>query len=266
VSASAQFTGEIPTYYDRYLGPFLFEPYAADLVGRLQPQDGMRVLEIACGTGVLTRRLRRTLPASASVTATDLNEAMVSYARAAVTDAGISWAVADAQALPFEAGSFDAVLCQFGLMFLPDKAQGFREARRVLAPGGRLLANVWRAPAENRYAATAIELLRSLFAEDPPAFLETPFGYHDADRIRADASAGGWDRVELDEVRLQGQSPSALDFATGFVRGSPLSHELLARGADLEQVAVALAGALARDGAEQPFTRPLAATVISAER
>jgi SAM-dependent methyltransferase len=266
MSATTQFTGEIPVHYDRYLGPFLFEPYAADLAGRVAPREGARVLEVACGTGVLTRRLRAVLPASASITATDLNEAMVAYARAAPGSEDIRWAVADAQALPFEDGSFDAVLCQFGLMFLPDKAQGFREARRVLAPGGQLLANVWRAPAENAYVLRASELLSRHYPVDPPAFLDTPFGYHDADRIRADASAGGWQQIALDDVRLQGESPAAVDFATGFLRGSPLVHELLARGADLDALVSELGALLARDGGARPFRAALAATVISAER
>src|SRR6476659_1225915 len=134
----AEFSGSIPRHYDEYLAPVLFEPYASDLVGRLRMSDGMRVLELACGTGVVTRRLREALPASATLVATDLNEAMTSYARAAVPVPGIDWRVADMQALPFEDGSFDVVVCQYGFMFPPDKPLAFRETRRVLAQGGVL--------------------------------------------------------------------------------------------------------------------------------
>ena len=137
-SSAAKFAGSVPGFYDRHLGPVLFEPYAADLLSRLPTADGLRVLEIACGTGIVTRRLREALPDSALVVATDLNEPMIAYAREAVPAPGIVWQQADAQALPFDGGSFNVVVCQFGFMFLPDKVEGFREARRVLSTDGVL--------------------------------------------------------------------------------------------------------------------------------
>jgi len=264
--AVVQFTGEIPRYYDRCLGPVMFEPYAADLLARVPMREGLRVLEIACGTGIVTRHLRQALPASASLVATDLNEAMLSYARASQPAGGVSWQVADAQALPFEDGSFDVVACQFGVMFLPDKPQGFREARRVLAPGGLLLVNVWRALEENPYAQAAHAMLARRYPDDPPRFFETPYGYHDPDRLRADLAAGGWDRVRLDDVRLEAASPSAAELADGFVHGSPLAHELVARGAELEAFAADLAREFAALGGGTPCRTQLSATVITAER
>ena len=134
-SSAAGFSGSVPALYDLHLGPVLFEPYASDLVSRLPSGDRLRVLEIACGTGIVTRRLQEALP-DAAIVATDLNEPMIDYARGAVPAPGILWQQADAQALGFDDGSFDVVVCQFGFMFLPDKVQGFREARRVLASGG----------------------------------------------------------------------------------------------------------------------------------
>src|SRR6516162_7772967 len=136
MSSLASFSGSVPANYDRYLGPVLFEPYARDLAARMPAGDGVRVLELACGTGRVTRRLREALPETATLHATDLNEPMVDYARAVVAEPGIAWQAADAQALPFPDESFDVVVCQFGLMFLPDKVQGLREARRVLTPRG----------------------------------------------------------------------------------------------------------------------------------
>jgi len=263
---AAQFTGEIPRNYDRCLGPMLFEPYAADLVARVPMRAGLRVLEVACGTGILTRRLREALPASASLLATDLNVAMLEYARASQQAGDVGWLVADAQALPFDDGSFDVVACQFGVMFLPDKALGFREARRVLAPGGVLLANVWRALAENAYADIANTLLTRRYHDDPPRFFETPYGYHEPDRLLGDLAAGGWDQIRLEDVRLEGTSPSADEFANGFARGSPLSHELVARGADLGGFQRELAREYAALGGEAPCRMQLSATVITAER
>src|SRR5439155_12537094 len=140
---------------------------------RLPHREGLRVLELACGSGIVTRRLREALPESATLVATDLNEPMVAYARKAVGRKGIEWRQADAQALPFADSSFDVVVCQFGFMFLPDKALGFREARRVLAPGGMLLGNVWRSLAENPLLQVIHVTLAELFPDDPPRFLET---------------------------------------------------------------------------------------------
>jgi SAM-dependent methyltransferase len=244
----------------------LFEPYAADLVSRIQPRDGLRVLELACGTGILTRRLRRRLPTSATLVATDLNAAMVAYARAAVTDPGIEWQTADAQALPFADAAFDVVLCQFGLMFLPDKPQGFREARRVLAVGGTLLANVWHSIDANPFARAMQTRLARLYPDDPPRFLETPYGYHAVDRLRADIAEAGWQTIQLEDLEIQSTSPSAADFMTGFVRGSPLRHELVNRGADLDAIVRELAEALIPVGGDRPFMAALAATVITATR
>jgi len=135
---NAAFEGTIPQHYDRYLGPLLFHPYADDLAARLVPKPDVRVLEIACGTGLVTRRLLDRLGGSGSILATDLNEAMLAYARSQVVAApGLQWRQADAVKLPLPDRSFDAVVCQFGLMFFPDKAAALREAFRVLRPGGR---------------------------------------------------------------------------------------------------------------------------------
>ena len=191
--SAAQFSGSVPGFYDRYLGPVLFEPYAVDLVSRLPAGDRLRVLEIACGTGIVTRRLRESLGKSATLVATDLNEAMVSYARDAVPAPGIDWQQADAQALVFDDGAFDVLVCQFGFMFLPDKVQGFREARRVLASGGVLLANVWHSLEANPVAGAIHTTVARLFPADPPRFLETPYGYHDTARIHADMAQAGWE-------------------------------------------------------------------------
>jgi SAM-dependent methyltransferase len=265
VSTTAQFTGSIPELYDRQLGPVLFEPYGADLVARVPRGEELRVLELACGTGIVTRRLREALPASTAIVATDLNDAMVAYARSAVPAAGIEWRQADAQALPFPDESFDALLCQFGFMFLPDKGLGFREARRVLAPGGVLLGNVWAPLDENPAARVVAETVAELFPADPPRFFETPYGY-DRDKLRADLEAAGWSDVRLEVVRLAGESPTAGGYALGFVRGSPLTHELVARGADLDAVERKAAEALAAHIGDRPLRAEQAAVVITARR
>jgi SAM-dependent methyltransferase len=264
--SSADFSGSIPRHYDEYLVPIMFEPYAEDLVRRV-PRDGVtRVLELACGTGIVTRRLRETLTDSATLVATDLNAPMVEYARAAVPLAGIEWQTADAQALPFADASFDVVVFQFGIMFLPDRPRGFAEAHRVLRPGGTLLVNTWNALDENPAYRAMQDALTAMFPGNAPRFLETPYGYHDPARMHADAAAGGFADVKIEPVRMRTQGPSALEFARGFTRGTPLTHELAERGAQLDAAAEAIAQAVARVGGVAPLTLDLAATVIIARR
>lgn len=266
MSSHASFSGSVPENYNRYLGPVLFEPYAQDLLARLDRRDGVRVLEVACGTGVVTRRLREELPASSTLVATDLNEPMLDEARKLVPLAGITWQQADAQELPFPDASFDAYVCQFGLMFLPDKVRGLSEARRVLAPGGQLIANVWLSGADNEHVPVIRSVLDRLYPDSPPTFLDVPHGYHDPERIRADLEAAGFTDAMLDTMRVSSESPTALDFGTGWAWGSPLTHELVARAADLDEVARALADELAAVGGSEPFRVELGAIVISAAR
>src|SRR5438105_936996 len=171
------FAGSIPEIYDRYLGPALFDPYAEDLARRLADLSSGALLETAAGTGRVTRALARVLPDAGSIVATDLNQAMLDFAAAQPGAARISWQQADAAALPFEDARFDAVVCQFGVMFFPDKPGGYREAARVLKPGGRFLFNIWDRIEANIFAQVTTEALIAIFPDDPPLFLaRTPYG------------------------------------------------------------------------------------------
>jgi SAM-dependent methyltransferase len=174
------FSGAVAAVYDTYLVPLIFEPYAADLVGRLTSRSLTGVLEVAAGSGVVTRALAAALPARVVVVATDLNRPMLERAAAVGTARAVEWRQADAMALPFPDGSFDAVVCQFGVMFFPDKPKAYAEARRVLRPGGVFIFNVWDRIEENEFADTVTAALGALFPRDPPRFLpRTAHGYHD---------------------------------------------------------------------------------------
>ena len=164
------FTGSIPAMYEKYMVPLIFEHYAADLARRLASQSPSRVLEIAAGTGVVTRQLATTLPQDVAIVATDLNRPMLELAERIGTSRPVQWQHADAMQLPFPDRSFDAVVCQFGAMFFPDKARAFAEARRVLRTGGVLLFNVWDRIEENEFADAVTATLAEVFPEDPPAF------------------------------------------------------------------------------------------------
>src|SRR6266508_6700501 len=161
------FSGSIPELYDTHLVPLIFEPYAADLVERLASKPVARVLEIAAGTGVVTRTMASSLPKSVSIVATDLNQSMLDQASALGTERPVEWRQADAMRLPFRDGTFDAVVCQFGVMFFPEKAKAFSEARRVLRPGGVFIFNVWDRIKENEFADTVTTALEFLFPKDP---------------------------------------------------------------------------------------------------
>jgi SAM-dependent methyltransferase len=261
VASNTAFTGYIPDFYDSKMVPALFEPYADELVTRVPVREGLRVLELACGTGVVTRKLRAALPESATLVATDLNEAMTSFAAQAVPAAGIDWRPADMQELPFADGSFDVVLCQFGFMFPPDKPQAFREARRVLAPGGVLLASIWGSLDDNPSMAVMDRALTMLYPDDPPRFFHTPYGYA-RDRIEADIAAAGWG-ARFDEVRID-VDYTATAMAEGYVKGSPLSHQLAERGADPDAVVRALADALVHEHGGERLTLAHMAYVVTA--
>src|SRR3954463_8914927 len=220
------FEGSIPETYDRFLGPLLFEPYARDLAARLAALAPARVLEMAAGTGVATRAL----PADTVIVATDLSRPMLDLAAARMETAEVTWQQADALALQFGDGAFDAVACQFGAMFFPNKAAAYREARRVLRRGGRFVLSVWDRIRRNELAHMVAEALAALFPEAPPRFLaRVPYGYHDADAIIDELRAAGFVEVAVETVARRGRAPSPLHPAVGLCQGTPLRAEIEAR-------------------------------------
>jgi SAM-dependent methyltransferase len=226
------FTGSIPTIYQEYLVPLLFEPYAADLAERMASRPLSRILEIAAGTGVATRRLASVLPESVSIVATDLNQEMLDVASEVGTPRPVQWRQADALQLPFDDGVFDAVVCQFGIMFLPDKTEAFSEARRVLGRGGTLIFSVWDRIEDNEFADTVATALEALFPEDPPRFLtRTPYGYHDLAAIARDLKTAGFrSSPHISTVAARSRAASARVPALAYCQGSPLRNEIEARG------------------------------------
>ncbi len=241
------FTGSIPAIYDEYLVPIFFAPYAEDLVRRLGDLRRGRLLEIAAGSGAATRAMARALPSSVSIVASDLNRPMLDVSRARITDRTIEWRAADACALPFDEREFDAVVCQFGVMFCPDKAQAFREARRVLAPGGCYLFNVWDRLETNAFSDIATQALAGLFPDDPPRFLErVPHAFHDVAAIRDALAVAGFANTEIETVEKSSRAPSPRAAAIGLCQGTPLRSEIEARdAARLNEATEAVATALA---------------------
>lgn len=227
------FTGSIAELYDTYLVPLLFEPYAVDLAARLASRPPGRVLEIAAGTGVATRAMATALPEGVSIVATDLNQAMLDQASARGTVRPVEWRQADAMALPFADGTFDALVCQFGVMFFPEKGRAYAEVRRVLRPGGLFVFNVWDRIEENELADTVTTALAALFPDDPPRFLaRTPHGYHDHETIKRDLAGGGFTASPaVTTLAARSRAASCEDAAVAYCQGTPLRNEIEARDA-----------------------------------
>jgi ubiquinone/menaquinone biosynthesis C-methylase UbiE len=243
------FAGSIPELYDQYMVPLIFERYAADLAQRLASRPVTRVLEIAAGTGVVTRKLASVLHDDVAIIATDLNPAMLETAAAIGTSRPVQWRPADAMQLPFANGMFDAVVCQFGVMFFPDKAKAFAEVGRVLGPGGVFIFNVWDRIEANEFADTVTTALASVFPDDPPRFMaRTPHGYHDRATIARDLASGGFTAVpRFDTLTARSRAESARDVAVAYCQGTPLRNEIEARDASrLDEATEVAAAAIAR--------------------
>ncbi len=262
---NASFHGSIPALYDRHLGPVMFEPYAVDLAHRIPASPDAPVLELACGTGILTRQLRHRLVAGVGLVATDLNESMLEVARSKDI-AGVEFRQADAAELPFDAATFAAVACQFGIMFVPPerKAAAFSEIHRVLRPGGLFAFNVWATLEHNAFARIAREVVNSFFPENPPTFYQIPFSFSDPAVIRSFLANAGFKDVEIENVGLPLFASSAESFATGLVRGNPVVLAIEERGASPHAIAQATAEALGRDGGNEPYRSTMLAVAVTA--
>jgi SAM-dependent methyltransferase len=225
------FAGSIPQVYERYLVPLIFEPYAADLALRTVRRHPANVLEIAAGTGVVTRQLAEMLPPGVSIVATDLNQTMLDEAAAVGTSGPVEWRQADALHLPFPDAVFDVVVCQFGVMFFPDKARAFAEARRVLRSGGQFIFNAWDRIEDNDFADTVTQALGTLFPDDPPRFLaRVPHGYHDPSVIAQDLAQGGFTRApQVTTLPARSRAVSPRIPAVAYCQGTPLRGEIEAR-------------------------------------
>lgn len=262
------FRGSVPALYDQYLGPMIFAPYADDLAARLADLRQGRVLETAAGTGVVTRALVSALPQDASIVATDLNQPMLDHASSQLPSERVTWRQADAQTLPFSDGMFDAVVCQFGVMFFPDKPRAFAEALRVLKPGGRFLFNVWDRIEENEFADVLVRSVAALFPQDPPMFLaRTPHGHHDAAALEVQLRTAGFRTTSVETLTRESTSPSALSVAVGYCQGTPMRNEIEGHGPEALAAATQVAAAaLAARYGSGPVSGRIRAHVITGTR
>jgi ubiquinone/menaquinone biosynthesis C-methylase UbiE len=229
------FSGSIPDTYDRYLGPLLLAPYARDLAQRLPIHGLTDVLELACGTGIVTQAIRERLGEETRLVATDLSEGMLKVAQTKTMTKKVEWKVADATSLPFKDNSFDMVVCQFGVMFFPDKEKAMKEAFRVLRPGGRILFNTWDKIKYNDFPRVAQSVIAQMFENNPPEFYNIPFSYFDHFEIRTLLRGTGFNDIALSTIEMKVQGDAA-DAAKGAVEGNPIADEIKSRlGKDIKE-------------------------------
>ena len=265
---ASAFVGNIPTFYDQGLGPVFFAEFADDIARRVAASAPIRVLEIAAGTGIVTRRLRNLLPQEAQLTATDLNPPMLEVARGKFRpEERVTFQPADATSLPFPDNSFDAVVCQFGVMFFPDKDQAYREVHRVLEHGGRYVFNVWDSHRHNPVGRIMTDIPARFFPTDPPQFYQVPFGYYRIDPIKDSLTAAGFAELRLAVLSLEKTIPNPAVYARALVYGNPLIDQIGVRGGvDPERVVQAVADALLSAFGSNPTRMPLKAIVLEAKK
>lgn len=268
MSSIAPFAGSVPDHYDTYLGPLLFEPYAEDMSGRLRQDRVRNILELACGTGRVTRHLIPLLPAEGQLLATDLNADMLALAMKLLPDPSIQWELVNAEELPYENGHFDHVVCQFGWMFFPHKEQAFRESRRVLKKGGKLLFNVWDSIEHNPRSALIQKVLNEMMGSEAPDLMDRgPYSFSDPELIASMVVKAGFEHVNIEVVSRTTYYQEAEELIRGFVDGSPLSSFLQARPLSFrEELASRLKAGIEEQHGQLGRSIPLRAIVVEAIR
>lgn len=267
IETASQFVGSIPEYYDRGLASNVFDDFARDLVRRVDTFGAASVLELAAGTGIVSRRLRDALPIAVRLVLTDLNASMLEIARQKFRDGEtVEFKTADALELPFAEAEFDLIVCQLGVMFFPDKVAAFREALRVVSPNGRYVFNTMGPLAANPFTQCAFDAVARFFPDKPPNFYKTPHSYSDPEVVTADLQAAGWANVRYEIIALQKAISDLPGLAKGLVLGNPVIHEIRQQGIDANDVVNSVISELEGHFGPAPFTMPLEANVFAAQR
>ncbi|HEY0273078.1 MAG TPA: class I SAM-dependent methyltransferase [Chitinophaga sp.] len=267
LTETTAYAGSIPANYELYLASLLFEPYAADMLERIRPLQPASLLELACGTGILTRLLPAAFP-DTHIIASDIHPDTIQIARQKVREHfNLRWEVIDATHVPLEDEQFDVVVCQFGVMFFKDKPEAFREALRVLKPGGTLLFSVWDDINYNTACKLADTTVARFFPANTPGFFQLPYSYHDDYIIKRSLHAAGFPEVDIEVVTLSGYSPSPVEAAKGLLEGTPANTAILERnGRALPAIAAALAEEFRMHFGQKDIRVPMQAKLVTAKK
>jgi ubiquinone/menaquinone biosynthesis C-methylase UbiE len=267
ILSDSSFTDDLAPFYESTLVPLIFESYAEDLASRAKKLNPDSVLEVACGTGVVTRALSTVLPDHCSITSTDLNDAMINHAEKIGTCREVIWEQADVMALPYDDETFDVVVCQFSTMFFPDRILAYQEICRVLKSGGKFLFSIWNGLEVNDFARAVMDAVTDLFPENPPEFLSrTPYGHGNPDEIKDEIYAAGFDRCHFIQQEDISYAENPTMAAIAFCQGTPLRNEIEDREPDgLERVTAIAANSIRSRFGDDQIQGRMSAVIVTAE-
>ncbi|MEO5592707.1 MAG: class I SAM-dependent methyltransferase [Chitinophagaceae bacterium] len=258
-------SGDSAEFYDQFFGPLFFEPYAIEVAKRIDPIPVGIALEIAAGTGRVTRHIRERISASAKLIASDINEDMLDEAKKKLSHLDIEWQHIDAQQLPFSDNSIDLVVCCFGYMFVTDKPKAFAEARRVLKPGGMFIFTTWDTLEQNAASYISSSIAKEYLEGPVPEANNLATSMSDATIIKPLLQDAGFSKILIEKVAQVSVSPTAEEAAYGFVKGSPFYKEIKKRNpAWIDEIKIKVEKELADKFGAAPMVAPISAIISQA--
>ena len=259
------FSGSVPEHYEQCIGPMFFEPYAIEISKRIDASLVQFALEIGCGTGRVTRHLRRIISSASKLVASDISEDMLTVAKEKLKELDIDWQVIDAQQLPFDNNCIDLVVCSFGYMFVPDKLKAFAEAYRVLKPGGMLIFSTWDKLELNGASYAYRKIVKKFLGDSLPDSYKLPFSMNDQAAIKRMLKETGFSKIAIESVDKVSISQTAKEAANGLARGGSIYNEVIKHDPLLvEEIVKTLETELAEKFGASPMIAPMKSVVCQA--
>ncbi|WP_404437495.1 methyltransferase domain-containing protein [Bradyrhizobium daqingense] len=263
-----QVAGSAPEVYERELVPAVFGLWAPILIDLARPKLGERVVDIACGTGIVARLAAVKVGPTGVVVGVDLNPGMLNVARSLATTpdaASVQWQEANADKLPFADSEFDIAICQLGLQFFADRPAALREMRRVLSSKGRLALMVWCSIEQSPGFESLAKILERHIGLAAATIMRAPFGLADADELSRLVGAADFKDITVQRRVGAIDFPSVEQFVVSYVAGSPLaSHVSQASESAREHLTEDIKFALGKYAGSSGLSFPIAAHLLTA--